>query len=320
MTECEIFVYGRTKSIDYKWLQKPIESISSSFFAKVLEFNSNSLKKNEKLFIFNSSPELYMLAFIFKESSLIDERGRPISFVIGLTCESINAREFNYRLPALLQNYNLLINFVKNDLKLVVNNNIPLDIKKFDISHVEYKNNLEEVKNKDISLNSSIPDLIAITKDLDINSSQLSLKENVEDTIVDIENSILLKTAKELKEKVETPKILSNFLYTDFGDILKVTMVQNNTSLLNQLDNFENKNNNFLDKSKEVKQVVEPIAVINEKKSKNNSGLMNQLDNFEKNIKKEPKPSQIILNSESKDLENNNIIERVSKFLNKNFY
>lgn len=273
--KCNIFVYGRTKNEDYRWLQKPNIALNSSFFAKILENNSNSLKKYEKLFMFVSSSDLYMLAYIFKDFSSLDERGRPISFVVGLTCNPKKGREFNYRLPALLLQHNLITNLIQNDLSKVINSNSSFKIEDFDISQVNY------LINKDL------------ISDLQQNRTTL--------------NNSILEVAQNLNNKVTTPNLESNFKVTELSTLLKKkneNHKENNTPpILKVAENLNKKvitpnsesNFNAIAKGQststaQVKQEVDTsslevnITAINIKNSliNKNTSLMNQLENFDK--------------------------------------
>jgi len=266
--KCNIFVYGRTKNEDYRWLQKPNIAINSNFFARVIEENSNSLKKDEKLFIFVATPDLYMLAYIFKDFSSIDERGRPISFVIGITCDSLEGREFNYRLPALLQQHHLITKLIKNDLEQVINTNSSFNIKNFDISQVNYIMNQE---------------LVA------------SFHHN---TTV---NSSILEVAQNLNNQISTPNLESNFKVTEFNNLLKNENKEKRDSFLNNNFNREDKESSILKiKVAEELNINNKInsnskIIINNKskkekekekeKNKVNNSLINQLNNFEKDEK-----------------------------------
>jgi len=254
--KCNVFVYGRTKNKDYRWLQKPASGLNSKFFAKILEDNSNTLKKDQKLFISVSSSELYMLAYIFKDFSSIDERGRPISFVVGITCNKNKGREFNYRLPALLLQHNLITDLIKNDLTQVINNNSFFDIEDFDISEVHY------VMNKELISNS-------------------------EENNATLNNSILEK-AHFLNKSTITPNVESNFKITNLNSILSTKDFidtssndkRSSTSIVKEEVKPHNNETNISATKPLNLKINNSSDTIKENQS--SSSLMNQLKSFEK--------------------------------------
>jgi len=292
--ESNIFVYGRTKNQDYRWLQKPNIALNSSFFARILENNSNSLQRDKKLFVFISTPNLYMLAYIFKDFSSVDERGRPISFVVGLACNAKEGREFNYRLPALLQQHNLITNLIKNDLAQVINSNSSFNIKDFDIKRVTYIENEKFL--------------------LDIEDNNATL------------NSSLLEMANKLNNKISTPSLESNFNLKDINNVLKEenNFVSEKEEKLNinisssvlksdfkVKDTILEETNNFVVKDKqEYQRKITPscieskteiidnnISSKDKEENKINNSLINQLNNFTKDKNKEDIPIKELSNA-----------------------
>lgn len=275
-----VFVYGRTKNQDYRWLQKPNIALNASFFARILENNSNLLKRNEKLFMFISTPNLYMLAYIFKDFSSMDERGRPISFIVGLTCNLIEGREFNYRLPALLQQHNLITNLIKNDLMRVINTNSSFNIENFNISQVTYIENekfISELEDNTTTLNSSI---LEIAKKLNNKVVIPNLESNFNVTdindILKEENNAIFEGEKKLNNNISTPSSESDF---------KVTGINN---VLEGANSFIKKGGQELKKGITPSSVESNIKIVNrentppkcKEENQTNSSLMSQLENF----------------------------------------
>ena len=333
-----IFVYGRTKNQDYRWLQKPNVALNSSFFARILENNSNSLKRNEKLFIFISTPDLYMLAYIFKDFSSIDERGRPITFVVGLTYNPLEGREFNYRLPALLQQHNLITDLIKNDLTRVINTNSFFNIENFDISKVTYIKNekfISDLEHDNTTLNSSI---LEIAKELNNKAVTPNLESNFH--LTDINN--ILKEEKQSNNNISTPS--SDSEITNINSVLKeekdVTIeggkkINNNISIPNTESNsrvtdvnniLEETNNSIVKGEQESKQRIIPsraesnIKIVDNTppKGKTESKAINQLNNFiSKDKNKQYETTKIVTSHSNKINEKihlKNELEEIIKF------
>lgn len=97
------FVYGRTRSVDYRWLQKPALPLRIGFFADALESCSPSLRKGQRAYFVALDDGGCVLAVMLSLKETEDQRGRTISFVLGYTVDAKAARDFAYHLPALLE-------------------------------------------------------------------------------------------------------------------------------------------------------------------------------------------------------------------------
>lgn len=111
------FAYGRTKSIDYRWLIQPPSAINERFFAETLERNSSSLSHGNRLFYISSSPPFCIFSVFFRENLLTDERGRSISFSVGCLYPFSHARDFNYFLPDMMENSDYLVDIFAATLR-----------------------------------------------------------------------------------------------------------------------------------------------------------------------------------------------------------
>ncbi|MDR1648440.1 MAG: hypothetical protein LBR88_10510 [Zoogloeaceae bacterium] len=98
------FVYGRTRSRDYRWLLSPAAPIRDDFLARVLERYSDSgrLDASCPLFLSHASDALCVFAIFFKDVEARDERGRRLDFAVGFTCAS-GRKDFYRIFPALIE-------------------------------------------------------------------------------------------------------------------------------------------------------------------------------------------------------------------------
>jgi hypothetical protein len=83
------FLYGRTKTIDYRWLVAPKVNIEVSFFDKIMEEKSSRLRNGEILFYYKNLDSFALFCVFFLSNDFVDERGRKIAFSAGIVCSKL---------------------------------------------------------------------------------------------------------------------------------------------------------------------------------------------------------------------------------------
>lgn len=227
-----LFLYGRTKAADYRWLLKPTPPLESGFIATALELNQRKLFDGNILYYYNNFGGFAIFCVLFTSKHEVDERGRPISFAVGISCEKIYVRELNYRLPALICEANRFTQeCMGRCVSALTSDSLPLQTS-FDLkSYAPDYSFLRQMKNSE-DANVYGADGILLR-----DANNLNLKDTNADGIVEApKNSIpqseirvdprkvggvilrdcvnsgaLLTDGRVLMQSVETPKMLANF-------------------------------------------------------------------------------------------------------------
>ena len=97
------FVYGRTRTIDYRWLQKPAHPLRGTFFATALELGASELREGRRYYFAGIHETACALCLMLAPKNAKDEKGRAIRFALGYSVGARQAREFSYYLPDLLE-------------------------------------------------------------------------------------------------------------------------------------------------------------------------------------------------------------------------
>lgn len=211
MNPCNSFIFGRTLTKDYRWLTPPDAPILSSFISKTLEYNAAALTRQQLLFVAYRDDDFCIFSMFFKSNTAIDERGRPIYFSVGFSCGSSYAREFNYRLPALIADggrfiseYSVLISkAIQSDSVIPA---FSVDIRKY-IPRYRTVNSIESTdETRDVRQKKS--------EAVDVSSFSDTRSEAYD------EYPGLVSFSDNLLYRVDTPSVFSNYNTSDCGAIV----------------------------------------------------------------------------------------------------
>jgi hypothetical protein len=128
MMNLDPFVYGRTGSVDYRWLTGPGRGLDEPFFASVLERCSPLLRGSHRLYYMKSSEEGQLVCVFFTDRECLDERGRIIGFCLGLTAPRRLGRDFNYHLPEILDRLNPYVDSCLPGIRKAVANDSDVEL------------------------------------------------------------------------------------------------------------------------------------------------------------------------------------------------
>lgn len=171
-----IFIYGRTLERDYSFLVKPPEytNIKISKISRIIENNVGSTSDRID-FLFKKEVDFCFLIFFTSFLDIIDNRGRKISFGIGFSSENTYIRDFNYKLPCLIQNADNIVNSFKPFLA---------DLVRLGIYNGDHATNLDNFLPK-------YPDVLHNENKIAFDVMPLLINEQTDDTVTNIDTNLL---------------------------------------------------------------------------------------------------------------------------------
>lgn len=230
MSNCDFFVFGRTLTIDYRWLLKPKAPLNEVFFSRTLEFSARELGAGKRLFVSERSNGYCVFSTFFLFSAVRDERGRPIAFAVGITCPDSLAREFNYRLPALISEAERLERIMSDELSVAVRTDGLIASRSLDITGITPKSDTElaglhlgidnfeaELPFRATSLSCGNEQFSPTTQALSANPA-VSPAHSVGD---------LAKISAELRACIDTPQSMANYDMARCGSIFDGSYIGN---------------------------------------------------------------------------------------------
>lgn len=214
MSNCDVFVFGRTSTIDYRWLLKPKAPLSEVFFSRVLEFFSRELGARKRLFVSERGSGYCVFSTFFLHPSARDERGRSIAFAVGITCPESFAREFNYRLPTLISDAERFEQMVSDELSTAVRVDGLIGSRTLNISVMVSNGDQERSESNSASPTFEVGGMYRagnLSSTYGQNSPIAKPKAANVDVSLDPSAVEMMKISADLKARVDTPKSMANF-------------------------------------------------------------------------------------------------------------
>jgi hypothetical protein len=230
MSNCDLFVFGRTKTIDYRWLLKPKAPLSEAFFSRTLEYYSQELGAGKRLFASERRNGYCVFSTFYISARETDERGRPIAFAVGLTCPESSAREFNYRLPDLILHADILDMTMADDISAAVRNDALIISRSLDISM------LTSMKFQSQGLSGSsngFVEGVTASRNKTLRGAYLQATPVPDSKLLEqggpfkSVNSELIRISDDLRSSVDTPMSLTNYDVSACGFIIAGAMLDN---------------------------------------------------------------------------------------------
>ena len=217
MMNASPFVYGRTRTVDYRWLQPPILKLRIGFFADALEMCSPLLRKGERCFFICVDERACVFSTLLSIPGMLDQRGRTISFVFGYTVDPKAARDFAYYLPNLLGNEKQIIEKYVSSVKQAVASDTLVEIPSFPID-------INNRSTKDLTMFMQNPTLH--NEDVQFGSKGLSFSQQnaskQSDKISTNSSERWLETTiLEIKSSINTPRMISNMDFSHLGSLIE---------------------------------------------------------------------------------------------------
>lgn len=214
------FVYGRTRTVDYRWLQPPMLKLRIGFFADALEMCSPLLRKGERCFFICVDERACIFSTFLSIPGMLDHRGRNISFVFGYTVDPKAARDFAYYLPNMLTNAKKIVDkYIDPVQKAVASDNL-VEIPSFALDIIQRSNNYQ-AHQKLLKQNP-----ISHYEDVQVGVEGLSISPHIA-TIQSIKVSTdssdrwLESTTREIRLSINTPRMISNFDFSQLGPFIE---------------------------------------------------------------------------------------------------
>jgi hypothetical protein len=212
------FVYGRTRTIDYRWLQKPAIPLRVGFFGDALESCSPSLRKGQKAYFASIDDGGCILFVMLNLKGAEDHRGRRISFVLGYTVGIEHGRDFAYYLPALLDSCGSLFSKYISHVLQSVESDTPVAIGPFVlIPPVPPFFKPDEINDSSIGNGTDG----GLAKPISQTSSLGEAAETAPEFGNQLTDEWLNKTAASIRSSVNTPRVVCSFDVTSLGPIFE---------------------------------------------------------------------------------------------------
>jgi hypothetical protein len=223
MLSASCFLYGRTRTLDYRWLAKPEQDLKASFFADVLERQRSTLANGHADYLVCASEDLCLISAFFVEASLLDQRGRQIAFSAGLSCDPQFCRDFAYFLPNTLRTFRQWLEMLRPRLANIVALDEDIGLNRFDLQASSTSAEADDFGRYDSKLVSrkyniqhtdGLPSLIQSSESRFLPQSQASLPIS----------DWLDEQATLLRRKPNTPEVICSFDCSGLGSLIEPTL------------------------------------------------------------------------------------------------
>lgn len=221
MITAEPFVYGRTRTVDYRWLQKPALPLRVGFFADALERCSPNLRKGHRAYFVALDDGGCVLAVMLSLKEAEDQRGRTISFVLGYTVDTKAARDFAYHLPALLESCDRTVSRYLDSVIQCVESDGQVSIAPFDLMSsglygTDKFSRPYEGADRFSERDLGGAELGTMSKPT---GDRVQPIINTQDGVGQILDGWLSRTAASIRSSVNTPRVVSNFDIGNLGGV-----------------------------------------------------------------------------------------------------
>lgn len=217
MINAHPFIYGRTRTVDYRWLQPPMLKLRIGFFADALEMCSPLLRKGERCFFICVDEQACIFSTFLSIPGMLDQKGRTISFVFGYTVDQKSARDFAYYLPNMLMNTKKNIEKYIDPVRQAVTSDALVEIPSFALDIIQRSNNDQTLFKQN---------QISHYEDVQLGPEDFSISPHIATTqsinvSADSSDRWLETTTREIRSRINTPRMISNFDFLQLGPFIE---------------------------------------------------------------------------------------------------